>query len=65
MQKDLNTKLGDLRFQVNCVAFSRDLEMMVTGSDDSLVRVFNATVNRLITSLSGHKGYIAKILFGS
>lgn len=47
--------------EVNCVAFSRDLEMMVTGSDDSIVRVFNATVNRLITSLSGHKGPVKAV----
>lgn len=47
--------------EVNCVAFSRDLEMMVTGSDDGIVRVFNAATNRLITSLSGHKGPVRAV----
>ncbi len=43
-------------FQVNCVAFSPDFEMMVTGSDDERVRIFNAVSGNLVVKLKGHTG---------
>ena len=43
-------------FQVNCVAFSPDFEMMVTGSDDQRVRVFNALTGKLVVKVKGHEG---------
>ena len=42
--------------QVNCVAFSSDFQIMVTGSDDQRVRVFNAKEGTLVCKLKGHTG---------
>lgn len=42
--------------QVNCVAFSPDFEIMVTGSDDERVRIFNAVTGKLVCKLKGHTG---------
>ena len=41
---------------MNSVAFSPDFEMMVTGSDDERVRVFNALTGKLVVKLKGHTG---------
>ena len=43
-------------WQVNCVAFSSDFEIMVTGSDDERVRLFNALTGKLVVKLKGHEG---------
>ena len=45
-----------LSWQVNCVAFSSDFQIMVTGSDDQRVRVFNAKDGTLVCKLKGHTG---------
>ncbi|PIK45235.1 putative WD repeat-containing protein 38 [Apostichopus japonicus] len=41
--------------EVNCLDFSPDLEIMVTGADDGRVRVFNRVKGHLVTRLFGHK----------
>ena len=38
------------------MAFSPDFEMMVTGSDDERVRVFNAVTGKFVCKLKGHTG---------
>ena len=47
------------------MAFSPDFEMMVTGSDDERVRVFNAVTGKLICKLKGHTGktYLRLLIF--
>ena len=40
------------------MAFSPDFEIMVTGSDDQRVRVFNAQEGTLVCKLKGHTGYL-------
>ena len=40
------------------MAFSPDFEIMVTGSDDQRVRVFNAQEGTLVCKLKGHTGNI-------
>ena len=40
------------------MAFSPDFEIMVTGSDDQRVRVFNAHEGTLVCKLKGHTGNI-------
>ena len=42
--------------QVNCVAFSPDFEIMVSGCDDQRVRVFNAISGKLVVKVKGHTG---------
>ncbi len=56
---------GGHKDEVNCVAFSPDYEMMVTGSDDQRVRVFNAVTGNLICKLKGHTGELSFRLFAS
>ena len=41
---------------MNCATFSPDFELLVTGSEDKKVRVFNAASGRFVVGLSGHKG---------
>nr|KAG5689701.1 hypothetical protein BaRGS_006326 [Batillaria attramentaria] len=41
---------------VNSVAFSQDFQMLVTGSDDQRVRVFNTRNAEFICKLKGHEG---------
>ena len=41
---------------MNCATFSTDFELLITGSEDKTVRVFNAASGRFVVSLSGHKG---------
>jgi len=41
---------------VNCVALSVDFEMMVTGSDDNRLRIFNTISGELVATLEGHFG---------
>ena len=43
-------------FQVNCMAFSPDFEILVTGSDDEVVRVFNVVTGNMVIQLKGHTG---------
>ena len=43
---------------VNCAAFSPDHELMVTGSDDRRVRVFNAVSASFVCMLSGHSAAV-------
>lgn len=52
----LNFKSLSLKSQVNCVAFSADMEIMITGSDDNSVRVFNAYSGELVVKVDGHEG---------
>ena len=47
-----------LFLQVNCVAFSPDFEIMVTGSDDCEVRIFNAVSAQFICHLPGHSSAV-------
>ena len=48
-----------LYFQVNCIAFSPDYELMVTGSDDASVRVFNVPRGgAAVCKLKGHTGSV-------
>lgn len=54
-----------LFLQINCVAFSRDLEMMVTGSDDGRVRVWNRPKNILVCRFFGHTGKTEGYVKGS
>lgn len=42
--------------QVNCVAFSQDFQMLVTGSDDQRIRIFNTNTAQFICKLKGHEG---------
>ena len=42
--------------QVNSVACSQDFQMLVTGSDDQRVRIFNAKTAQFICKLKGHEG---------
>ena len=51
MFSDLLTDL-----QVNSVAFSQDFQILVTGSDDQRVRIFNAKTAQFICKLKGHEG---------
>jgi len=44
--------------QVNCVALSVDFEMMVTGSDDYRLRIFNTLSGKLVATLEGHIGWL-------
>lgn len=44
--------------EVNCVAFSSDFNIMVTGSDDNNVRIFNTDNCRLIHHVTGHDGAV-------
>jgi len=48
--------MNDKLCQVNCVALSVDFEMMVTGSDDFRLRIFNTDSGELVTTLKGHTG---------
>jgi len=43
-------------YQVNCVALSADFEMMVTGSDDYKLCIFNTLSGKLVATLEGHTG---------
>ena len=47
--------------QVNCVAFSPDYEIMVTGSHDERVRIFNAVSGELVCKLKGHTGKLYEL----
>ena len=38
------------------MAFSPDFELMITGSDDERVRVFNSVTGNLVVKLKGHTG---------
>ena len=42
------------------MAFSPDFELMVTGSDDERVRVFNAVTGKHIVKLKGHEGNLVQ-----
>ncbi|XP_036362845.1 WD repeat-containing protein 38-like [Octopus sinensis] len=44
--------------EVNCVAFSPDFKLIVTGSDDKIVRIFNTTTCELLYEVEGHQGAI-------
>lgn len=41
------------------MAFSPDYEIMVTGSDDERVRIFNAVSGELVCKLKGHTGELS------
>ncbi|CAG5116734.1 unnamed protein product [Candidula unifasciata] len=60
--KDLHmkqlTEFGGHKDEVNCVSFSSDFSIMVTGSDDKRVRVFDVRTKRCILSLGGHRGAV-------
>ena len=43
-------------FQINCCAFSSDLKFMVTGSDDSVVKLWDVAENKVQHTLKGHSG---------
>ncbi|PIK35615.1 putative WD repeat-containing protein 38 [Apostichopus japonicus] len=51
--------------EVNCLDFSPDLEIMVTGADDGRVRVFNRVKGHLVTRLFGHKEAIKRVAISS
>ena len=38
------------------MAFSQDFQILVTGSDDQRVRIFNAKTAQFICKLKGHEG---------
>jgi WD40 repeat protein len=55
----INTKnFGGHIDEVNCAALSVDYEIMVTGSDDQQLRIFNTVSGELVTTLDGHDGAI-------
>lgn len=43
------------------MAFSPDYELMVTGSDDKKVRIFNALSGQLVCELQGHTGELETV----
>ena len=43
---------------VSCVAFSEDLEFMVTASDDYLMHIWNTRMQEMICVMEGHSGPI-------
>lgn len=52
---------GGHRDEINCIAFSTDYEIVLTGSDDCTVCIFNGVTHRLVTMLRGHTGAITAV----
>ncbi|PPR04540.1 hypothetical protein CVT26_002507 [Gymnopilus dilepis] len=51
---------------VNCVAFSPDGRLIISGSDDSTIRIWDAeTGNPLRSSLSGHTNWVYSVAFSA
>ena len=48
---------------VNSVAFSQDGSRVVSGSDDSIVRIWNATTGEVEVDLRGHTGSVTSVAF--
>ena len=46
---------------VNCVSLSTDNHLMVSGSDDKTIRIWNTSTSKCYKVLSGHKGVIAAV----
>lgn len=44
--------------QIFCVTFDRTDEYILTGADDSLVKIWSANDGRLLATLRGHSGHI-------
>jgi len=60
--KQVNTKnFGGHIDEVNCAALSTDFEIMVTGSDDNGLRIFNTVSGELVTTVGGHQGAIKAV----
>eukprot|EP00058_Branchiostoma_floridae_P006358 XP_002591846.1 hypothetical protein BRAFLDRAFT_88790 [Branchiostoma floridae] len=51
--------------EVNCCAFSPDWEIMVTGCDDCLVRVWNTVSTKMVCKLRGHQGAVKSCAFSN
>eukprot|EP00795_Rhopilema_esculentum_P010669 gene10669-19418_t len=49
--------------EINCCAFSSDLKFMVTGSDDSVVKLWDVAENKVQHTLKGHSGPIKGCCF--
>ena len=65
LEENLNFFIGrnlDFCLQVNCFAFSPDLEIMATGSDDGKVRVFNRPKGTLVCRLIAHTGKYSSVV---
>ena len=48
---------------VNSVAFSQDGSRVVSGSDDNMVRIWNATTGEIEAELKGHTQGVSSVAF--
>ena len=46
---------------VNCVTISSDNHLLVSGSDDKTIRIWNAATAKCYNVLIGHKGFVAAV----
>lgn len=47
----------------NCIAFSRDGELLATGGSDRLIKLWHIESQRQIGELSGHRGEVSGVCF--
>ncbi|CAL1545583.1 unnamed protein product [Lymnaea stagnalis] len=59
-QRELKEFIGH-KDEVNCVSYSPDFQLMVTGSDDQRVRAFSVKTKQCIVRLKGHEGAIKSV----
>ena len=48
---------------VNSVAFSQNGSQVVSGSDDSIVQIWNATTGEVEAELKGHTNFVSSVAF--
>uniref|UniRef100_A0A0E0ITM6 Small-subunit processome Utp12 domain-containing protein n=1 Tax=Oryza nivara TaxID=4536 RepID=A0A0E0ITM6_ORYNI len=54
-------------FDVNCIAYSPDSQLLATGADDNKVKIFvwSMKTGRLLDILSGHQGPVHGLMFSA